>query len=466
MGLQMRKTSKWWYGRWEAKGKTYCENLGIKVRGKRPRSLKEDGNVAFERSRTEAQLKLSDLREKSLRRTQAAELVQTLHEIRTGRRVTSLPLKELCEAWDRIPRKREPSERYISQVHSTLGRFVVFMRERYPSRRETGDVTREIALAFMTSEEERGVSPKTWNSTLILLRSTFRHLRREAGLAENPLDDVPTKEAETVFRKPFSPEELRLILGAVRDDAFARPIIVTGMCTAMRLGDCCLLRKEHVDMANRFITVKTSKTGETVEIPIFPLLHKELERHVDNDDPEFVFPEQALMYLANPSGVSWRMGKALAEAGFRDPEAPLPRARLSAETVETIRQRGGEILDRLPETPKTTRIRQSFQLYMEGHTIADIMDATSFGKGTVSGHLNQIEKLIGQPFIRPKIQSDTPVRGEQNVPRDKGVRRASTRDFHSFRVTWITLALTAGVPMEIVCRVTGHRTVDIVLKHY
>jgi hypothetical protein len=39
-------------------------------------------------------------------------------------------------------------------------------------------------------------------------------------------------------------------------------------------------------------------------------------------------------------------------------------------------------------------------------------------------------------------------------------------DFHSFRVTWVTLALTAGVPLELVQKVTGHKTTDIVLKHY
>jgi integrase len=40
------------------------------------------------------------------------------------------------------------------------------------------------------------------------------------------------------------------------------------------------------------------------------------------------------------------------------------------------------------------------------------------------------------------------------------------RDFHSFRVTWVTLALTAGVPLELVQKVTGHKTTDIVLRHY
>jgi integrase len=49
---------------------------------------------------------------------------------------------------------------------------------------------------------------------------------------------------------------------------------------------------------------------------------------------------------------------------------------------------------------------------------------------------------------------------------ENGKRRASVRDFHSFRVTWITLALAAGVPLELVQRVTGHRTVAVVMKHY
>ena len=58
------------------------------------------------------------------------------------------------------------------------------------------------------------------------------------------------------------------------------------------------------------------------------------------------------------------------------------------------------------------------------------------------------------------------VRGEIHVKRREGLRLASIRDFHSFRVTWVTLALTAGVPLELVQRVTAHRATDVVLKHY
>src|SRR5205085_5144365 len=57
-------------------------------------------------------------------------------------------------------------------------------------------------------------------------------------------------------------------------------------------------------------------------------------------------------------------------------------------------------------------------------------------------------------------------RGDIHAERKGGLRRASVRDFHSFRVTWVTLALTAGVPLELVQKVTGHKTTDVVLKHY
>ena len=70
-------------------------------------------------------------------------------------------------------------------------------------------------------------------------------------------------------------------------------------------------------------------------------------------------------------------------------------------------------------------------------------------------------------FFNPEDESPQgPSRGAVQQDREHGLRKASVRDFHSFRVTWVTVALTAGVPLEIVQKVTGHRTTAIVLKHY
>lgn len=176
-------------------------------------------------------------------------------------------------------------------------------------------------------------------------------------------------------------------MDAAQDDEFVRPILITGICTAMRRGDCCLLKWKDVDLNIRSITVKTAKTGQTVSFPILPMLYEELSRR----DPSgtYVFPEQAAMYKTNPDGITWRVRKVFARAGFKDA----------------------------------------------------ITEATGEENGET-------------------------VRGEIHVERKEGGRRASIRDFHSFRVTWVTLALTAGIPMEMVQKVTGHKTAEIVLKHY
>lgn len=125
-----------------------------------------------------------------------------------------------------------------------------------------------------------------------------------------------------------------------------------------------------------------------MSIPIFPLLCDELKLRSKKRKPndEFVFPEQAQMYQKNPDGITWRVQKVLAAAGFRDDEEPVP----------------------------TTN----------GTNVAQISDASL------------------QPLDQNR--KTQPVRGTIHIVRKEGLRRASIRDFHSFRVTWVTLALTAG----------------------
>jgi integrase len=155
----------------------------------------------------------------------------------------------------------------------------------------------------------------------------------------------------------------------------------------MRKGDCCTLLWTAVDLPGRFISVKTSKTGELVQIPIFPLLYEVLAKRKRDQSP-YVFHEQAMKYKVHPDYLTYGLQRVMRRAGFFDRE--------------------------------------------------DTAAAENHG----------------------------PTQGEIHQPRPNGIRKASVRDFHSFRVTWVTLALSAGVPLEIVQKVTGHRTAGIVMKHY
>ena len=379
--------SKWWYGRVTINGRKVSKNLGVEIRGVVPTSLKQSGDLAFERSRAKAQAALEQLQLDIRKRRSAEELVQTIHEIWTGRRVRSIPVEDIALRWKALPRKRPLNPRYVMQAEGCFGRFVGFLQKSFPRAKEMADVQAEMAVDFLRSEDERGISPKSYNNYLILLRSAFGALRKAGGLIENPFEGIPTQVEETVFRKPFNAEQLSMIVAAAKTEPFVEPIIITAICTAMRKGDCCTLLWTAVDLPGRFISVKTSKTGELVQIPIFPLLYEVLSKRKREKSP-YVFHEQALKYQVHPDYLTYGLQRVMRRAGFSDP-----------------------------------------------------------------GDIASVDDLA-------------PNQGELHQARPNGIRKASVRDFHSFRVTWVTLALSAGVPLEIVQKVTGHRTAGIVMKHY
>lgn len=460
-----------WYGRFGINGRRHCVNLGIKIHGTPPASmsLRDEGDTAFERSRALAQAKYERLVEEARTTRDSARLVERLYEIKTGETIKSVKLEDLPDEWASIPRRRKPNERYAQQCQSLLARFTAFVRQENPKVEQIGQVTRTMARAFMNTETERGITGKTWNDALKLLRTTFKHLLPDGAI--NPFSDTPTKETEPIFRKPFTPEELGRIIEAARNDDFIRPILVVGMCTAMRRGDCCLLKWSDVDLERRFITVKTAKTGQTVSIPIFPMLFDELAKRSRGRN-EFAFPLQAQMYLENPDGITWRVKKVLAVALSKKAEDEEADAALLEVSDKEARLRGLEYIAKLAESDKKRRMKLVFELYMDGKRTCDIVAGAGVSKGSASNYLNEIEKEIGCRIVRGRsnggsvaalLKTDS---GLLRADREHGTRRASLRDFHSFRVTWVTLALTAGVPIELVQKVTGHRTADIVMKHY
>lgn len=486
-----------WFGRFEIDGKRFCYNLDVKIAGTPPASLSilDEGDMAFEKSRVAAQAKLNQIVEEARSKRNAAGLVEKLYEIKTGEAIKSVKLAELADEWAKIARKREPNERYAAQCKSTLRRFVEFVRQENPKAAELAHVTRTVARAFLDAEMKRGVTAKTWNDTLKLVRATFKYLLPTGAI--NPFSDTPTKETETVFRKPFSPEELKDIVDTAHDDDFIRPIIVTGMCTAMRRGDCCLLKWQDVDLARRFITVKTAKTGVTVSIPVFAMLRDELSQRAEARSQKadakghktegYVFPEQARMYLENPDGITWRVKKilavALGERGQRTEvrgqrtegekqKAESGKQKLPEVSDDEARKRGQEFIAKMPDCEKKERMTTVFKLYMDRKHTKELVAAAGVSKGSVSNYLNAIEKAVGCQIVRGRAEGGSMaalLKTDSDLlrtEREGGKRRASVRDFHSLRVTWVTLALTAGVPLELVQKVTGHKTTDIVLKHY
>ena len=385
MALEIQRgKSKWYYARITVNGKKFYQNLRVRIEGTPPKSLREEGDVAFERSRLKAMVKHDELELKLKAQGNTEELYQKILEARTGKRMHFLPLEKLAERWKALPRRRNLSERYQADSMAVIERFIIFLRKSYPSASEMAAVTNLAACDFMKMEDARGVSPKRYNDVLKLLRSCFHKFRKEAGMADNPFDEIPTKDPETIHRHPFTAEEVNALVRAAAEDHSIYPLVVIAITTAMRLGDCTKLSWEHIK--GDFIDVKTGKTNQWVTIPIFPILRTLLDSQ-HGPKKGVIFPTLYKKYRTAPEGLLTKVRNVMKTVGFSD----------SSELDEN-----GELKSK----------------------------------------------------------------GAFHQQRTKGLRQASVRDIHSFRVTWVTLALNAGVPIDLVRKVTGHQTVEVVLRSY
>ncbi len=474
--LETRNNSKWWYGRWRERGRTIVKNLDVEVEGERPSDRNPTGDRRYRQSRLAAEARLNEVAGDVASRKRTEEIAQAIHVARTGHRLGSIPVAGIFDAWLIMPRRRtQLSPTYTAFAKGVFGRFTAFMQARHSESAEMRDVSHDMASAFLASERARGIKGRTYNAALSILKGAFRHLRRQASVADNPFDEIVSRDEDTVHRIPYTPEELRRILEAAKDDTFCRPLIVTGVCTAMRRGDVCLLRWADVDMAQRFITVKTNKTGATVSIPMFPMLHDELAKLPR--DGERCFPEQAELYKSRPDSVTEKLNVVFAAAGFGGDGcegcAGVNTSKPQELTEAEMLQRGRDRLASCTKfTPKVRNLLPKiFERYMAGASLNDIAAEFKLSKGSASNYLKRIEEVAGFPVIRQSrpiavSKRQAKAAGKKKKAARNGVRRVNRRGFHAFRSTWVTLALTAGVPVDLVRKVTGHTTVETVMTHY
>jgi integrase len=131
-------------------------------------------------------------------------------------------------------------------------------------------------------------------------------------------------KSDTETREAFTQEELKTIYDNL--DGFTRPLFMLAVWTGLREGDICTLRWKDINLEQRFISLKTRKTGARVQIPISNQLYAFLAS-IRKTKSEYVFPKHAEMYLTNSTGVSYRIKQFLEGLGIQTTRKPKGRTR-------------------------------------------------------------------------------------------------------------------------------------------
>jgi len=465
----------YWYGHANLNGREKVYTLAM-WRGSPPATgrASDPGNADFEASRKEALDMLRKVVAQERTDADRTASLERIHAARYGESIESVPLTEAADRWLKIPRKRKLSASHIAGMRSLIGRFVAYVNEAAPRVRTLDEVDASTIRNFLAAEDARGITPRTYNVVAGTLRTLYRKCAPFTPAAR-ALAELPTKEDAPAHREPFTAEELQSVFEAAKADALLYPLVVCAATTAMRRGDVARLRWSSVDLKSGFVTVKTAKTGATTEIPIFPALREVLDAAAGaRDGSPFVWPEAAKLYESDSDALNRRLNTILEAAGFVAPErvTARPGPALPSLPPEETRKKALAVIKQAPgwTSKRRAAARDIVTRYLDGQGVKHVARDLGISPGGVSGHLNAVEKMAGcaivrrrEPIAPAEVKGYAVAPAEPDRPR---LRRASLRGWHSFRTTWTTLALTAGVPMELVRKVSGHTTADVVLKHY
>lgn len=478
MGLEFRRGRDGeflpnWYGRVEVDGKSKVVNLKVKVRGQRPPTLRQQGDALFEASREQAQDRFDEFQADARDKGSAAHLTKRLIQFKTGRKVEYVKLSDLAERWRLLGRENQPTESWLAWCDTIFRRFAESLPCKY-----LHEVTPQHVNKY--AETLRGsFTRRTARGALSLLRSAFARLLPVG--ASNPFESGISRksdkvEGETVHRRPLIAQELVTLFETARTDPFLYPLTICAACTGMRIGDVCQLRWQSVDTRGGVIAVRTSKTGKSVEIPIFKPLMEILQVALTaKGDSPYVWPDAALMYSQNRYGIVYR-GKSLFARAFAKQAKETAPPVVGTNGVDTLKESLTQVCAAVTaanfEPSKCERILDSLSRYAQGQSYRQIEAETGRPRGQISEDLKEAERVSEIRFRNGKAKASKrdikTLIGDTRQGRREGHGKlsASLLGWHSLRGTWATLALSAGIPVETVKLVTGHGTANTVLKFY
>lgn len=501
MGLKLIKQGDGirptWYAKYRDVDGWKAINLRVKVHGKPPTSLNlkdpEDlGDGAFQRSKATAENKLNEFIDQLKKHMEGGPIPTLLKELEAKKSAQwtlaalatneELRLRKLYKD-DGNSREARLLEEKINLRRRVYNNFAAFMAKHYPHVQTLRKIsTSHINDYFgsLSSHYSRGETGKH----LHLLESAWKRYT-PSGL-KSPFGDVPellqkfAKDNPSIPRRPLTTSEVAALwktakaLDAANDTPLKfYPLAVTAACTGMRIGDCCNLKWSSVRLDAKphpLITVKTSKTGQTVTLPIFDELLSvltDLDAHRDCRD-EYVFPAAHDQYTKDVGAIVKRGKRLFARALFADtPEEVAEKPSYSPQaTIAIIRAVPCDI-NRTAEWKE--RVIDCYTRHIvKGESYGMISKSLGISKGQVSSYIATVEKLTGDRIRNGgnTVGGMTSLMEKTKAAHAKSGRKSSIYGWHSLRATFVVLALSRGIPEEVVAKIVGHATVDMTRRYF
>ncbi len=233
-----------------------------------------------------------------------------------GRGEQLLPLAEVWREYEKSPSRREQTASTLAAKRVIWMKFAEWLAYNHLEITHLKQLTTETIAEYLRVFRT-GHAASTYNNHICALREVFRCVAPKADITEDPWLGIRLLPDDSHTRREFSLEELRQIQSAAQQMGAEWALLITiGIYTGLRLGDCCRLAWQEIDLKRGIIQLvphKTRKFGRMVTIPIHPELlahlteQQRIQTEASRATNELVLPEIATLYLTE----HWRLDNAL-----------------------------------------------------------------------------------------------------------------------------------------------------------
>ena len=192
-----------------------------------------------------------------------------------------LPLADVWLEYVKSPDRHDLASSTLNAKRLVWMEFARWMEHHHLEIGNLAEVTHEAIAEYLACIRAE-VCASTYNARICVLREIFHVLAAKAGLVDDPWEGVRLHADDCHSRRELTIDELeRLIKSATKAGDMWRRLFTIGMYTGLRLGDCCCLAWNSVNLERGVIQLIPTKTrkhahGQPVTIPIHPQLHAEL----------------------------------------------------------------------------------------------------------------------------------------------------------------------------------------------
>ena len=230
-----------------------------------------------------------------------------------------LPLADVWMEYVKSPKHNELAKATLNGKRQVWMQFAKWMERFYLPVKDLGGITADMIAEYLVCIRAE-VCASTYNSRVCVLREIFRILASKAGLEDDPWEGVRLRPDDSHSRRELTMLELKRLLDAAhKSGAEWHKLILIGIYTGLRLGDCCRLDWSSINPVQGVIQLVPSKTkrhahGRPVTIPVHPALGAALASELASTGP--VLPMVAELYGRSRWQVSHELSRIFRRANI------------------------------------------------------------------------------------------------------------------------------------------------------